>query len=178
MLYTSIALVGLKHSGKSTVGRLLAGEWGTAFRDLDTDILSLCGREGTIRQLYKLVGRDAFLALETEAAEAIAAMEDRLVLATGGGTIENGTAMAALTRKFRMVFLDVPENILVERVFRGGIPAFVDPDRPEDHFREICRRRRALIKAVPHVRIDAVNHSPGELVAEIVQRLQEQPGGR
>lgn len=166
-----VLLVGLKHSGKSTVGRALARDLGVAFFDLDDEILSLCDYAGTIRELYQMVGSSAFRRLEAEAAHALA--DRSAVVAAGGGTIENDEAMTVLQRMATVLFLDVAIDTLVERVFRTGVPAFVDPNRPEDHFREICERRRKSCLERSDFRVVADDRSPTEITTQIRQYLQE-----
>ena len=175
MIAPRILLVGLKHSGKSTVGRALARDLDVAFFDLDDEILRLCDYAGTIRELYQMVGGSAFRGLEAEAAHALA--DRSAVVATGGGTIENDEAMAVLQRVATVVFLDVSIEILVERVFRAGVPAFVDPSRPEDDFREICERRRQRCLGGSDFRIVADDRSPTEIATQIRQYLQEKRVG-
>jgi shikimate kinase len=62
---------------------------------------------------------------------------------------------------------------LVERVFRHGVPAFVDRDRPEEHFREIYLRRHSLYQTGSDIRVDVGERSPYEVVRIIQGQLEE-----
>lgn len=169
----SLLVTGLKHSGKSSVGRTLSRSLAVEFHDLDSEIVSLCGDVGTVRQIYRTVGREAFQALEAEAAKRLAEAPERMVIAAGGGTIDNRAAMDALVAFCFTVFLDVGVEVLVERVFHGGVPAFVDPQRPVEHFREICERRRRAYLAICDLRIDVCERSQADVAALITKHVQE-----
>ena len=119
----SIALIGLKHSGKSNHARRLAEYLGLRFFDLDDCILRAHPNGKSIRQLYAERGEAWFRRAEMNALEQLP-REDH-VLATGGGTMENQPLMRELrARKTVLIFLDVPENLLFERIEKKGLPPF------------------------------------------------------
>lgn len=84
---STLVLMGLRGSGKSTLGRRLARETGAAFADLDERTCALLGG-GKLADLWAEHGETEFrraeaVALETSIAEAA----DRLaIIALGGGT--------------------------------------------------------------------------------------------
>lgn len=211
MGHPRILLIGLKHSGKSSVGAVLAVRLGYRFLDLDDEIVRVyrSSREGgagnggdrgadgsketravpgptagptvgrgvlpptlDARRVYRSVGPDEFRRLEVLAAERIAWERDRAVIAAGGGTVENAAAMAALSPAF-VVYLAVPIETLVRRVFSRGVPAFVDPVRPQEHFREICRNRIRACSNAAHLRIEAGDRSQEDIAREIALRIKE-----
>jgi shikimate kinase len=82
-----IALVGYRATGKSTVGRLLAGRLGVPFADADREVEALDGRP--IRDIFAEDGEPAFREVEARVLADLAArlLEEGGVLATGGGAI-------------------------------------------------------------------------------------------
>ncbi len=77
-----IVLIGFKHVGKSSAGKLLAEKKGLDFYDLDHLIEDKAGM--TPRELMKTEGKEAFRKLERECLESV--LDKRGVLAVGGGT--------------------------------------------------------------------------------------------
>ena len=152
-----IVFSGLKHSGKSTLARLVAQRQGMPLLDLDQVIARLAvaalpelGPSGdhatVVRQLYRGHGKAVFQDFEARAAAEVGNQigSRSLVLALGGGTMENGIAMKNLGDLSLIIFLDSPCDILFERIMRGGLPAFLDPADPEGSFRQLFERRRSL----------------------------------
>lgn len=147
---TVLQLLGMKHSGKSTLGRLWATKKGWEYYDLDTLLENCAGGHRTSRQIYLDEGREGFQAHEAEAARRIAPRlaQGRAVLAWGGGTITNEAAVEVLQGCGTLVVLKDRAEILYERIMRGGRPAFLSADRPWEDFQDLYATRSALFAAV------------------------------
>ncbi|HEV2277895.1 MAG TPA: shikimate kinase [Acidobacteriaceae bacterium] len=111
---SGIILTGFMGAGKTTAGALLAARLGWRFVDSDRVIEERARR--TIAEIFAAQGEAEFRALEAGVIRDIA-INDNLVLALGGGALENFS-----TREFvrslpgrRVVFLDAPFNILIDR---------------------------------------------------------------
>jgi shikimate kinase len=78
-----VALIGFMGSGKSTVGRLIAGRLGWLFVDLDMVIEEHAGMP--IPELFAARGEAGFRALESRCLAELSSRE-RIVVAAGGGT--------------------------------------------------------------------------------------------
>ena len=81
---SGISLIGLRGTGKSTVGRLLAERRGRDFVDADAVLEARAGR--SIRAIFAEAGEPAFRELEEQAIADLTARPG-LVLATGGGVV-------------------------------------------------------------------------------------------
>ena len=97
-----IVLTGFMGSGKSTVGPLLAERLGWRFVDADDVIVAETGM--AIAEFFARHGEAAFRERERETIARLAG-EDALVLALGGGAIEDAGT--------RELFLNGPGNLLV-----------------------------------------------------------------
>lgn len=106
-------------TGKTVVGRVLAGRTGRELVDTDAVIAE---RAGPIPEIFERLGEDGFRRLEREAVRELA---DRtgLVVATGGGTVLDPANRAALTATGDVVCLTAGVDAIVERVSAGGGPA-------------------------------------------------------
>lgn len=133
-----VVLVGSMGAGKTSVGELLAKEWGTDFRDTDRDVEVGEGR--TVSDIFVDSGEDAFRDLERAAvAEALANHEG--VLALGGGAVLDRATRDQLAGH-QVVFLQVGLADAVKRVglgvsrplllgnVRGRIKAVLDERAP------------------------------------------------
>jgi len=160
----TIQLLGMKHSGKSSVGRLWALRHGWDFYDLDTLLEAEAGGGRTSRQIYLDEGRDGFQRYETTAAENIAERlsRGRVVLAWGGGTITNPRAVEALKDQGTLVILSDRPEVLYERILRGGRPAFLSADRPWEDFQALYRERTALMEALTPWKLDLAGAKPDQ----------------
>jgi len=81
----SVVLLGLRGSGKSTVGAALAPRLGVPFVDLDDRTPALLSETGCADALAKH-GEPAFRAAEHDALERVLSEPGPIVLALGGGT--------------------------------------------------------------------------------------------
>lgn len=108
-----VYLVGMPGSGKSTVGRELAGRYGVPFVDLDAEIERDAGVPVT--QIFADRGEAAFRALEAQALLK-ASGRDPSVVACGGGVVLEPANRIALRSSGICVYLDVPLSVLEDRV--------------------------------------------------------------
>ena len=80
----SVYLIGMMGSGKSTLGHHVAKALGYGFLDTDTLIEKAAGQ--TIRQIFADSGETAFRQLETQILSQVASYK-KMVVATGGGIV-------------------------------------------------------------------------------------------
>ena len=80
----NIVLIGMPGCGKSTVGRLLAGETGREF--CASDALVECGASLPIPEIFRREGEEGFRRRETAALTALGRLSGR-VIDTGGGCV-------------------------------------------------------------------------------------------
>lgn len=97
-----IVLTGFMGSGKTTVGPLVAQGLGWRFADVDDVIVAEAGK--TIPEIFRSEGEKEFRKREREAILKLWGGE-RLVLALGGGAIEDAETRAAL--------LNAPDTLVV-----------------------------------------------------------------
>ena len=185
-----IFVTGIKHCGKSSVGKLLAEEWGVPFFDLDDLTEKACADEtGSIlscRDIYREYGKQSFLRYETAAArrlEELAGPGIEAVAALGGGTIENDEAISVLESFGLFVLLDADPEELFARIKRGGIPPFLhsgtgdsrgETGREKDiyaGFLELYTRRMKLYRRVADIIIDTRGKKSREVAGEVVRHI-------
>jgi shikimate kinase len=173
----TLQLLGLKHSGKSSVGRLWATRQGWDFYDLDTLLEARAGGNRSSRQIFVDEGKAGFQRHEADAAEFIVGrlVRGRAVLAWGGGTVTNPRAVEALRTTGLLVVLSDKVEVLYERILRGGRPAFLSSDRPWEDFQAVYRERTALLEALTPWRLDLAGASPDEACDRLEKLLNTIP---
>ena len=177
-----LILIGMKSSGKSTSGRILARKLGRSFTDMDAQIERLHREQKQenlcFRDIFAKHGKEYFRNLETAALRALVNSRDEApsVLATGGGlplAEENRTLLARLGT---IVFLDVHQDVLLSRILKGGIPAFFPyPDDPARSLAEILAARRPVYRALAHLTIECGGEAPETIAETIINRLEQHP---
>ena len=153
-------------TGKTTVGRLLAGRLGYAFVDTDELIVARAGR--SVADIFREEGQAAFRRWEAWAARELAGSE-AMVIATGGRLMLDEDNAAALGRNALVFCLTAePEEILARLAGDARRPLLEVAD-PAGRIRELLQAR-----AEAYGRFQQVSTSgkrPDEVVGEISGQL-------
>lgn len=169
-------LIGVRTSGKSTIGRDLAARFALPFVDLD-DIVRAAFDEPTVSEIWARHGESAWREAEAEAVEGVL-LGRRQIIALGGGTpmIESARQAIEEARRAgtaRAVYLRV-DAVEAERRLReapGDRPSLTGV-RPADEIARVMAEREPTYRALADVTIDTT----GRTVSEIVDRLASQVG--
>ncbi len=160
----NIVLIGMPGSGKTSVGRLLAGMLGRTFLDLDQAVEESAGK--TISAIFAEEGEEAFRRRETACARQAAARTG-LVIATGGGAVLRQENMDALSATGVVVFLDrsveeICGSDLSGRPLIGGNP---------DRVRALYDQRIGLYRRYAQFTVES-HGRPEQIAREILDRLK------
>ncbi|HLH28555.1 MAG TPA: shikimate kinase, partial [Acidimicrobiales bacterium] len=85
MMVPGLVLIGYRGTGKSTVGRIVAGRLGRPFLDADREIEARAGR--SIASIFAESGEPAFRDWEERTLAELTAANPGAILATGGGAV-------------------------------------------------------------------------------------------
>lgn len=159
----SIILIGFMGAGKSTVAKLLAEE----FTDLDKLIEEEI--EMPIATFFELFGEADFRKIENEVFEL--AVQKDIIIATGGGIIENLKNLNVLDRASRVVFLTADFDTLWKRIsmdWQNVRPLAQDKEAAQLLF----EKRMKDYSLVADLTIDVTDKSP-EQIAELIREKWE-----
>ena len=109
----NIYLYGAPGSGKSTYAKRLAAEKKMPLVDLDAEIVRTDGR--SIADIFAQDGEAAFRAMEKSALERVSKTRGQVV-ALGGGALLDPQCRKIAESTGRVVFIECPESVLLERV--------------------------------------------------------------
>jgi len=113
----NIVLIGMRGSGKTTVGKLLAANLGMDFTDSDDIIVRQAGI--SIAELVKSHGWEAFREREAAAVRELAS-RDNTVIGTGGGVITREENITALRKRGKIIWLEADIDTLLGRLGDSG----------------------------------------------------------
>lgn len=164
---SALILCGIKHCGKSTLGRGLAALLRIPF--LDTDDLLERAVGVPVRAFFREAGEEAFRLRETEILKTLSG-ELPQVISLGGGALEREENASLVRELGPLIWCDTDEETAFKRVLRRGLPPFLaDSPDPRKEFSERNRARRALFARLCDVRFVP---GPGLPAAENVRNLQ------
>ncbi len=160
-----VYLVGMPGAGKTVVGQELAGRLGVPFVDIDAEIERETGR--SVTEIFEQDGEAVFRGLEATQLMRAGA-QDPAVVSCGGGVVLEPANRITLRNTGVVVFLDVPLEILRERISPNT-------DRPlireqGDLDRLLAEREPLYREFAAHV-VDG-SPTPGVVAAAIEEELR------
>lgn len=176
----NVVLIGMKGSGKSTLGEALARRWGCPFGDTDAMIEELYAREAetprTVREIFTEEGEERFHHYEARVVhdlfQKLTSSEERMVVAVGGRTVLNPTAAELLRGIGLVVHLRVPPEELLRRLRGKGRPAYLAGDDPDREFVTLCHERRPYYEQHAHISVDVGGLSVSEALDKLEHHIR------
>ena len=172
---TSVALIGLRGSGKSTVGPLLAALMRGQSVDSDEEVVRRAGR--TIAEIFEENGETAFRKWERVVVGDIC-VEPPAVISVGGGAVLDDENVRRLREVATIVWLTAPADILHNRIQSDEKSAALRPALTSSscigEIEQLEQERRERYESAADFSVDTVNRSPVDVAEFIVQRLDRE----
>lgn len=167
---TNIVLIGMRGSGKSTIGKLLAEKLNKAYTDLD---IVLEEQEGiSVAEIVAKHGWEYFREKESVIAQTVANTSNT-VIATGGGIILNEENIKALKQNGTVVYLAAPTDVLLSRI--GDDPnraALTDKKTKQEEMEQVFHERKSLYEQAADIMIETSNKTEEETVEDILRAVK------
>jgi shikimate kinase len=160
-----ILLVGMMGSGKSTVGRLLAGQLGWDYRDSDADVEAATGR--TVPEIFECDGEPAFRRAEADVLARACGLGTPVVVSAAGGSVLNPDNRRLLARSGIVVWLRAQPATNARRVGDGAGRPLLGDD-PAEAMGRLYSERAPLYGDVADLVIDVDDLTPNQVVARIL----------
>lgn len=182
----NVVLIGMKHCGKSTLGKALADRWECPFYDVDEMIETLhacdTGRHLSVREVFSRFGEEYFHRLEGQVVcdlfLKLYRPGARNVIALGGRTAMNERIRDLLDGIGLIVYIQVSPQELLRRVERSGLPPFLDDADPAGDFLNLCRQREPHYEQLANVVINVEGLDIPTAVDALVRRIEEHEDAR
>src|SRR5680860_172241 len=161
----NIVLIGFMGTGKSTVGKRLAQSLAWDFVDTDSEIGEVTSL--SVTEIFRRHGETRFRS-EERIVVARLSQQDRIVIATGGGTVVDPLNWEALARKGIIVALHASMEAILSRIGHKN-------DRPllkgtKEAIEKLWSERQACY-AQADFTVDTSQKNIDEVVSEIMARL-------
>lgn len=135
----NIVLTGLRGSGKSKIGKLIAEKIKYNFVDIDKEIEK--HEKTSIKNIVELHGWEYFRAVENGVAKKVAKLK-KTVIATGGGTIIDKKNEKALKKNGKIIYLYVKPGIAAARILKSkNRPPLTNKESVEEEIRHLYKER-------------------------------------
>lgn len=168
-----IVLIGLRGSGKTTVGRELARLLSCDHADTDERIAVQTGR--SIADIFHEHGEEHFRCLEKQLVTELMKKTPR-ILSVGGGTVLDPDNVAVLRRAAQLVWLTAPPSVLWDRIRSDPRSA---ADRPpltrcggRAGLAQLLIQREPIYRAAADLIVDTLNKTPHDVAREIIEQFK------
>jgi shikimate kinase len=149
---SKVVLVGLSGTGKTSVGRRVAGRLDRQFFDADEQIEERAGR--TVRDIFAADGEPAFRELEAEVMADLLERDAPAVIAAGGGAVVTEATRALLRRpEVFVVWLIATPEFLASRTTKKAHRPLLDGD-PVAALQALSSARASWYEEVADVTFD------------------------
>ncbi len=173
-----IALIGLRGSGKSCIGQVLAQRLGWTFVDADAVLEQRAGQ--SIRALFATEGEAGFRDRESSILAELCHLP-RHVLATGGGVVLRAENRALLASQAWVVWLTADVETLSRRLNadsstserRPALTAAAMGAASVQEIAALLRVREPLYRECANLIVDTKDRSPEAIAAEILASLEQ-----
>jgi XRE family transcriptional regulator, aerobic/anaerobic benzoate catabolism transcriptional regulator len=146
----TIALIGLRGAGKSTIGPKLAARLGLRFVELDAAIERAAGL--TLSEIFQIHGEGYYRRLERETLMGLLADGDGMVVATGGSIVNDKETYKLLRRRAVTVWLKArPEDHWNRVIQQGDQRPMAQHPHAMSELRALLTARERLYAEAEHV---------------------------
>jgi shikimate kinase len=170
----SIVLIGMRGSGKTTVGKILARKLGRELVEMDELIIKRAGL--TITEIVEKYGWERFREIEAEITSEVA-RRDNIINATGGGVVTREKNVMRLKKKGVVVWLKAGVDTLLERIGEDSQrPPLVSGRTRRGDIELTLNERKPLYQKAADLTINTEDKTPEEVAELVMSRLGARKG--
>lgn len=167
----NIVLIGMRGSGKTTVGKVLAHKLNRELVEMDELISKKVGL--AIPEIVERYGWTKFRDIEQEVTDEVA-KRDNIVNATSGGVVTREKNIKELKENGILVWLKAGVNTLLERIGEdNGRPALVSSRSRREDIELTLKEREPLYQKAADLVIETEGKTPEEVAEDIMKSLKK-----
>ncbi|MBI2616872.1 shikimate kinase [Candidatus Gottesmanbacteria bacterium] len=167
----NIILIGMRGSGKTTVGRLLSQKLRFTFLETDSKIENLVG--STIAEFVTKERWKSFRKIETTVIQSLKNRKE-CVISTGGGVILKKKNVEILKNLGMIFFLHAPVTLLIQRIGNDRTRPFLTVAKTrEEDIKKTLSHRLHLYRKIAHYVISVSGKTPNTVASEIIERIEK-----
>jgi len=167
----NVVLIGMRGSGKTTIGKLLARRLGKQYIEMDELIVQRLGL--SIPEIVDKYGWQKFRDTEAEITLEVGGVDD-VVNATGGGVVTRDENIRELKKKGNLVWLKANTDTLLKRIGNGQSRPSLTGKSPREDMEAVMAERSPIYQRAADFIVDTEGKQPEEIVDAIVKLLTEQ----
>jgi len=169
----NIVLIGMRGSGKTTVGKILARKLDRELIEMDELIARRTGL--AISKIVTRYGWAKFRDIEEQVTDEVA-KRDNIVNATSGGVVTKEKNIARLKKTGILVWLKASVDTLLERIGEDSErPLLVGRTQRED-IKITLNERKLLYQKAADLVVDTEDKTPEEVAEAIINLIATQAG--
>ncbi len=168
----TVALIGYRGTGKTTVARLLAERLGYRWVDADVEVELSAGK--TIAAIFQESDEATFRDLEVEVVARLCGQQ-QTVVALGGGAVLREENRICLANCRQVVWLKASAEVLAQRILGDPTTAARRPNLTNHGGRneidQMLLERQPIYKACATLEVDTEDKTPADIADEIVNAI-------
>jgi len=165
----NIVLIGMRGSGKTTVGKILARKLGREFIEMDELITQRAGLG--IPEMVERYGWAKFRDIEEEVTGEVAG-RDNIINASGGGVVTREKNIQELKKSGVLVWLQADVDTLVNRIGEDTErPPLVEGRSHREDMEITLKERKPLYQQAADLTVNTENKTPEEVAEAIINLL-------
>lgn len=161
----NIVLIGMRATGKTTVGQILANTLKREFIETDELVAKKSGY--SIAEIVEKHGWEYFRDLESQVIQKISTMNNA-VISTGGGVVTRKKNIESLKTNGLLILLTATVDTMEKRLNGTRRPALTSKQTIRQEIEEILKKRKTLYGNASQERISTDDQNPQEVVVKII----------
>lgn len=165
---SNVYLIGPMGSGKTTIGRRVAGKLGMEFYDCDHELESRTG--ASISLIFDVEGESGFRERESRILKELAARENVLV-STGGGAVLREENRRLLKRTGIVVYLQTSVSQQLSRLHRDKSRPLLQSGDREKKLTDLAAARNPIYEGLADLVFPSQNRSPAATAEQLSRAI-------